>query len=62
MQTLMILCGAVGFCVFAWGIYAVLAHRDRRKHADRRASLRLPTPGRRMSDLITLPHDELRRQ
>ena len=55
MQTLMIMSGLIGAGVFVWGIWAALAARDRRTHADRRASLRLGNPGRRLSDLITLP-------
>jgi hypothetical protein len=55
VQTLMILCGLVGFAVFAWGLFAALAARDRRALTERRSSLRLGSPGRRLGDLITLP-------
>lgn len=55
MQTLMILCGVIGLGVFVWGIWAALAARDRRCGPDRRASLRLSNPGRRLADLVTLP-------
>ena len=60
MQTLMIVSGLIGAGVFVWGIWAALAARDRRTQTDRRTSLRVGSPGRRLSDLVTLPSEPLR--
>ena len=58
----MILCGVIGLGVFVWGIWAALVVRERRASAERRGAQRTASPGRRLSDLITLPADISARQ